>query len=336
MQQCSGNNRKKLCRKGFSTTTDETLLCLASLFYKYDVPSVRNCKVESILLPDAPQAFYLADGMYHVVSRHPALRVKNDSCSDGFIFSTLTCQACIVRPSCSSALSFNQGDLVLTPDMDFCETHLLPLIASIQLTPSLDQIFKHVPSASSQFHVYSVSEARQSVFNSVRMELAENPDVKRMSPEALDQLTKLIADYYSSTSPATSAALSAYLPTRILALLFVSPCCQLRCHSSRSVLATACSAGSGVVCFPIHNNSSEEHLAVSFTLLTNRLQLLLMTLPFYISLLPSSMPCKSLLKKLYNDLTSLIILLLILSLTLPLTLSLLPTQLPLTLTVFTP
>ena len=214
LQQCSGNNRIKLCRKGFSTTTDETLLCLASLFYNYDVPSVRNCKVESILLPDAPQAFYLADGMYHVVSRHPALRMKNDSRSAGFTISTLTCQACIVRPSCSSTLSFNQGDLVLTPDMDFCETHPLPLIASIQLTPSLDQVFKHVPPASSQFHVYSVAEARQSVLNSVRMELAEIPDVKRMSPESLDQLTKPIADYYSSISPATSAALSAYLPTR--------------------------------------------------------------------------------------------------------------------------
>ena len=46
------------------------------------------------------------------------------------------------------------------------------------------------------------------------MELAEIPDVKRMSPEALDQLTKPIADYNSSISPATSAALSAYLPTR--------------------------------------------------------------------------------------------------------------------------
>ena len=214
LQQCSGSNRIKLCRKGFSTTTDETLLCLASLFYDYDVPSVRNCKVESILLPDAPQAFYLADSMYHVVSRHPGLRMKNDSRSAGFTISTLTCQACIVRPSCSSTLSFNQGDLVLTPDMDFCETHPLPLIASIQLTPSLDQVFKDVPPESSHFHVYSVAEARQSVLNSVRMELAEIPDVKRMSPEALDQLTKHIADYYSSISPATSAALSAYLPTR--------------------------------------------------------------------------------------------------------------------------
>ena len=46
------------------------------------------------------------------------------------------------------------------------------------------------------------------------MELAEILVVKRMSPEALDQLTKTIADYYSSISPATSAALFAYLPTR--------------------------------------------------------------------------------------------------------------------------
>ena len=49
------------------------------------------------------------------------------------------------------------------------------------------------------------------------MELAEIPDVKRMSPEALDQLTKPIADYYSSISPATSAALSAKVPTRTAA-----------------------------------------------------------------------------------------------------------------------
>ena len=28
LQQCTGSNRIKLCRKGFSTTTDETLLCL--------------------------------------------------------------------------------------------------------------------------------------------------------------------------------------------------------------------------------------------------------------------------------------------------------------------
>ena len=127
LQQCSGNNRIKLCRKGFSTTTDETLLCHASLFYNYDVPSVGNCKVESILLPDAPQPFYLADGMYYVFSRQPALRMKNDSRSARFTISTLTCQACIVRPSCISTLSFNQGDLVLTPAWTFVKLTPCPL-----------------------------------------------------------------------------------------------------------------------------------------------------------------------------------------------------------------
>ena len=46
------------------------------------------------------------------------------------------------------------------------------------------------------------------------MELAEVPDVKRMSLEALDQLTKSIAAKNSSIFPATSAALSAFLLNR--------------------------------------------------------------------------------------------------------------------------
>ena len=318
MQPCSVNNRIKLCYKGFSTTTDKTLLCLASLFYNYDVPSVRNCKGESILLPDVPQAFYLADGKFHVVSRDPALRMKNDSRSAGFTFSTLTCQVCISRPSCSSTLSFNQGDLVLTPDMDFCETHPLPLIASIQLTPSLDQVFTHVPSASSQFHVYLVAEARQSVLISVRMELAEIPDVKRVSPEALDQLTKPIANYYSSISPATSAAISAYLPTRtavrfsLLSItvslltfcvsftLFRRQWRRLFSHHQQFFRGT-----SGRFLHIVDNSSTTTAVDSSF---------------LYLSVAEFN-ALQELAQKLYVDLPSLLILALILSLTLPITLS---------------
>ena len=218
LQQCSGNNRIKLCRQGFSTTTDETLLCLPSLFYNYDIPSLRNCKVESVLLPDAPQAFYLADGMYHIISRDPNIQMKNDSGAAGFSISSLSCRACLVRPSCSSKLSFNQGDLELVPDMDFCKNNPEPLLATIELTPSLDQIFKQVPNATHKFHTYSIAEARQSVLSTVRLELAELPNVKRMSPETLADLTRPIAKYYSSISPATSAALSSYLPTRTAVL----------------------------------------------------------------------------------------------------------------------
>ena len=99
--------------------------------------------------------------------------MKNDSRTAGLSIESLSCHACIVRPSCTSTLSFNQGDLVLTPDLDFCESKPQPLIASIQLTPSLEQVFRHVPQASNRFHVYSIAEARQSDLNIVRMGLAE-------------------------------------------------------------------------------------------------------------------------------------------------------------------
>ena len=42
LQQCTGSNRIKLCRKGFSTTIDETLLCLTLLYFNQDIPALRN------------------------------------------------------------------------------------------------------------------------------------------------------------------------------------------------------------------------------------------------------------------------------------------------------
>ena len=79
LSQCSGTNRIKLCTKGFFTTMDETFLCLTSLFYEYSIPALCNCLVDSVLLPEAPEASYLADGLYHLTSRTARLQVKNDN-----------------------------------------------------------------------------------------------------------------------------------------------------------------------------------------------------------------------------------------------------------------
>ena len=89
LSQCSGTNRIKLCRKGFSTTTYETLLCLTSLFYEYSIPTPRNCLVDSVLLPETPQASYLADGLYHVIYRTARLQVKNNTDGVPVYISTL-------------------------------------------------------------------------------------------------------------------------------------------------------------------------------------------------------------------------------------------------------
>ena len=216
LQQCSGSNRIRLCRKGFSATTDNTLLCLNSLMFNYAVPALRNCPAVSVPLPDAPQAFHLAEGLYHVISREPLLHPKNASDLHGVSVSTISCLACILRSSCHSTLTLNQGGLVYEPDMDYCSTSLS--LATIQLVPSLAKVFQHVPHSNQVFQAYSLGEARHSILSSVRMELAELPDAPRMSFESIDRLAEPIAQYHSSISPATSQALESNLPFRTAGL----------------------------------------------------------------------------------------------------------------------
>ena len=214
LNQCSGTNRIKFCRKGFSTTTDETLLCLTSLFYEYSITALRNCLMDSVLLPEAPQASYLADGLYHVISRTARLQVKNDTDGLPVSISTLQCQACLIRPSCSSTLTFNHGDLVLTPDMDFCETRPEPFVASVKLTPSLAAVFNTLPPASADLNVYSFGEDRREIVSSVQLELAALPHVKTMTNQDLRTVAQPISHYYTTISPSTSGALADYMPMR--------------------------------------------------------------------------------------------------------------------------
>ena len=82
LQQCSGNNRVRLCRKGFSTTTDDTLLCLSSLIFDYAIPALRNCRANSVLLPDAAQACSTVNGNDFSTTWINSSRVpKEDSCT---------------------------------------------------------------------------------------------------------------------------------------------------------------------------------------------------------------------------------------------------------------
>ena len=70
LQRHSRSNLTKVCRQFFSTTIDETLLSLPSFYYKKnDIPVPRNCKVESVVLQDAPRDFCSADGIYRIISR---------------------------------------------------------------------------------------------------------------------------------------------------------------------------------------------------------------------------------------------------------------------------
>ena len=108
LRHCSGNNRIRHCRKSFSVTKDDTLLCLVSF---YPMP-----------FPDIPKVFYFAEGMYPVISREPLFHLENASHISDVSVSMIPCQACILRPSCHSTQTFNHVHLVLEPHMDYCST----------------------------------------------------------------------------------------------------------------------------------------------------------------------------------------------------------------------
>ena len=154
--------------------------------FDYAIPALRNCPATFVLLPDAPRAFDLAEGLYCVISRKPFLHIINASDINGVSVSMIPCQACVLRPSRHSTSTLNQGELVLEPDMDYCSTSTEPFFATIELIPSIEQVFKHVPQSDHVFHAYSLGEARHSVISSVPMELAELPDKRRMSIDSID------------------------------------------------------------------------------------------------------------------------------------------------------
>ena len=193
--------------------------------YNFSVPALRNSQIESVLLLDPPQAFYLTDGLYHVNSRKRHLPMMDDTHAHGTRLSTIDCQACVIRPGCSSKLTLNHGDLVLSPDMDYGETRPEPFIAKLQLTPSLQKVFESLPPPSAEFNMYSRSEVRKSVLTSVRMELADLPEVLNMDLNKLKEVAEPVSYYYASIPPATSKALERYMQTKsalCLALLSVT------------------------------------------------------------------------------------------------------------------
>ena len=176
--------------------------------------ALRLCRVGSVLLLEAPRAFFLADGMY------PNIQMKYYSGTGSPIF-TLSRKACIVRTSCLSTFSFNQGDWKSSLISIFARHFRSLLLASTRLIPSPGQVFRHDPQVTHKFHTFSVAKACQFVLSSVRMESPEFLNLEGMASETLADITRPVAQNNSSITSATSAALSSYLPTTF---------CLLRCY----------------------------------------------------------------------------------------------------------
>ena len=164
------------------------------------------------VLLEAPQTSYLVDGIYHVISRFARLQVKNETNGLRPSISTLQCQACLNRPSCSSTLTFNHGDLVRTPDMDFREIRPELFVASVKLTISVAAVFNILPPARAKLNVYSFGEARREIVPSVQLELVGLPQLKTTTNLDLCTVAQPISHYCTTISISTSPALADYMP----------------------------------------------------------------------------------------------------------------------------
>ena len=98
--------------------------------------------------------------------------------------------------------------------MDACKTTAEPYIATIKLSPPLNQVFQNVLFDRLNFPSYSIGAARKSILESVQLELTEIPNVRRMDPETLQKLTKLLVAHYTSLNPVTEAALDNFVPAK--------------------------------------------------------------------------------------------------------------------------
>ena len=185
-----------------------------ALFYNFSVLAPRNCHVESVLLLDAPQAFYQADGLHHVISRKRHFPMINDTNSHGTRVSTLDCHASVICPGSLSKLTLNHRDLVLNLEMDNCETRPKAFVARLQPTPSVQRVFESLPPLSAEFNMCSQSVVRKSVLTSVRIELAELPELHTMDFDEIKEVAEPISQYYASIPPAASKALEGKMQTK--------------------------------------------------------------------------------------------------------------------------
>ena len=182
--------------------------------FNEDVPALRNCSVSSVLLPEAPQAIYFSNGVYHLISRKPTTDLKNDSRTNGLALSTIDCHACVFRPYCKKKIYVNQDNLVMKLDMEACKTTPEPYIAMIKTAPLLNQGFQKVAFERLNFPSYSIGAVWKSFFENVQLDLTEITDVRRIDRKTLQQLTGPIVAHHTSLNLVTASALDNFVPAK--------------------------------------------------------------------------------------------------------------------------
>ena len=80
----------------------------------------------------------------------------------------------------------------MSPDTAACKSTPEPYIATMKLALPLNQVFQNVLFDRLNLPSESIGAARKSILESVRLEITEIPDIRRLDPETWQKMTEPI------------------------------------------------------------------------------------------------------------------------------------------------
>ena len=119
LAHCHGTGPLKLCKKPFATTVSQRTTSLTGFSYNLVSVVLKLCEQEILPLPQQPQAEYLYDSTYLLISADGNFLMQNFTEGkpprkiEGY-------QSCLIKPPCRRRIQLPSGGLVLRPDPEMC------------------------------------------------------------------------------------------------------------------------------------------------------------------------------------------------------------------------
>ena len=184
---CWGSHRLKLCKQPLSTTKSQKTTCLTGLNFNIPATVLKLCAQEVVALPQHPQALYLFDSTYLLISAIGDFTMQNMR-KQGEV-RVPGCQSCLVKPSCKGGLQLPNAGLFLTPDLLTCIQESSDIVRILP-TPLMRPLFEGLKELEEVISHELMGDVHQSLLWHLKLNLAGLLD-RRITDEMLAAVVRL-------------------------------------------------------------------------------------------------------------------------------------------------
>ena len=182
LTHCHGTGRLKLCKKPFATTVSQRTTCLTGLYFSLVSVVLKLCEQEVLPLSQQPQAEYLYESTYLLISADGNF-LKQNFTKGKQAREIKGCQSCLIKPPCRGRIQLPSGGLVLRPDPETCMEGPENFV-SILPAPQLGPIFGALADVARDLTSSLDSYLKGEILDHVRLNLAQLVD-EYLKDEAL-------------------------------------------------------------------------------------------------------------------------------------------------------